>query len=342
MTKVYLNVKTKDLWNTILGVINIDEVNQYRWFGGQDAKEEARYCYWNTYKEKTVLQIDTELKQLMYGNIKYHEPLGHFIQNYDGDWLENKKRAEDKECKKEGNEMETNKKYVQVKTQSGYNLFMNGLGRRGYKWASGDSPSTKNYWNANKEETVICIIKNIKTITVSTLDLEIDNENEIVVYRGNTSLILNDEEHNLPNMDSKIEVPKVVYDYLKEKHVNEDGEPDRDDDFLIYTLTRDYSTGDLKTKNRTLYSWFGYNDSIFKLVDAIRKGYYHTEKEKEKEYYLKIDNLGYVMDYTTDSDGDKTIEFAKNLTYATKYTMKTIEQDLPDLKQYAIEVLSND
>lgn len=51
--------------------------------------------------------------------------------------------------------MEKEMKIYHVETQADYDNLMVKLENEGYKWRSGDKPTSKNYWNEDEEDTVI-------------------------------------------------------------------------------------------------------------------------------------------------------------------------------------------
>ena len=49
-------------------------------------------------------------------------------------------------------------KIYHVKTQQNYDTLMSELEEKGYKWLSGRKPTSKNYWEQNKDNSCIDIL----------------------------------------------------------------------------------------------------------------------------------------------------------------------------------------
>lgn len=59
-------------------------------------------------------------------------------------------------------------KIYNTKTQADYNALMIELEEKGYKWLSGDKPTSEDYWSEDKEDT--CITISGKDITFDSIE----------------------------------------------------------------------------------------------------------------------------------------------------------------------------
>ena len=103
-------------------------------------------------------------------------------------------------------------KVYHVETQEAYDTLMSELEEKGYKWLSGHKPTSKNYWNEDKENT--CIAISGKDITFDSIEWYKEEypDISIIEYRAN-------KQGETDNFIKELTV-KIYYNEITKKHYN--------------------------------------------------------------------------------------------------------------------------
>ena len=103
-------------------------------------------------------------------------------------------------------------KIYHTETQQDYNSLMVELEKQGYKWLSGYKPTSKNYWNEDKENT--CITISGKDITFDSIEWHKKEypDPSIIEYKAG-------KQGETENFIKELTV-KIYYNEITKKHYN--------------------------------------------------------------------------------------------------------------------------
>lgn len=227
-------------------------------------------------------------------------------------------------------------KMYQVETQKDYDDLMIELEQQGYKWMSGDKPTTKaHYWDKQRENTVIVL----------------DDFDKYRITRGSMSWckgfysstpIIKHKAKGVEQME-KVVVPKFVAEYIENHYGTKPDVWDKAD------LIRDFDMYLECYGNPSLQKWVKNDDNFLTLITAIITNDYEVEEEKKyywrkkKEYSCNFEH--HRSNNYLNLDGDGRLFFSDKAEISlctTKFTETKLrelvsEEDLNKLERVEID-----
>ena len=170
--------------------------------------------------------------------------------------------------------IENDIKIYHVETQEDYNDLMIKLENEGYRWMSGDKPTTKpQYWNEMKENTVVSLNGFKKhRITKGSVSYHKKYHPNMLIIKHKTK-----ESEGAGKME-KIVLPKFVAEYIENHYGTEPSIWDKAD------LIKDFDMYLECNGNPSLQKWVKDDDNFLTLITAIITNNYEVE---EKQYYWR-------------------------------------------------------